>query len=302
MATFVHGRVCPESSLTSQLLGSSNTSSQGSSVSGCIKKVVVKNTACEASTLQQAIDLLCFLIPEREEEKCLPSSKEPRKIRGCSGLRVSTPNKSSVCRGRGPDVSVANAAAALPSWLVVTGAPGQPPKPPASWGSESESRSVVSHPTDCSLPGASVRGVLQARVLEWVAVPCSKHAGGSCQSFICICGCPGSEIISLGNCHMFQILCWDSGTLPTSPTNRRQAVPSWCGCVVGREEDGTVYIRDSTPQWDEGFSPGETHPWEHPPGALRHTTYLVSLSLNNRSEEWASPLHFLDAASKAWSG
>ena len=26
-------------------------------------------------------------------------------------------------------------------------------------------------PIDCSLPGSSVRGILQARTLEWVAVP-----------------------------------------------------------------------------------------------------------------------------------
>ena len=28
-------------------------------------------------------------------------------------------------------------------------------------------------PKDCSLPGSSVRGILQARVLEWVALPSS---------------------------------------------------------------------------------------------------------------------------------
>ena len=26
-------------------------------------------------------------------------------------------------------------------------------------------------PTDCSLPGSSVNGILQARILEWVAIP-----------------------------------------------------------------------------------------------------------------------------------
>ena len=29
-------------------------------------------------------------------------------------------------------------------------------------------------PTDCSLPGSSVNGILQARILEWVAVPSSR--------------------------------------------------------------------------------------------------------------------------------
>ena len=29
-------------------------------------------------------------------------------------------------------------------------------------------------PIDCSLPGSSVHGIFQARVLEWVAMPCSR--------------------------------------------------------------------------------------------------------------------------------
>ena len=39
-------------------------------------------------------------------------------------------------------------------------------------GSESEiaqSHLTVCNPMDCSLPGSSVHGILQARVLEWVA-------------------------------------------------------------------------------------------------------------------------------------
>ena len=29
-------------------------------------------------------------------------------------------------------------------------------------------------PTDCSPPGSSARGILQARILEWVAMPSSR--------------------------------------------------------------------------------------------------------------------------------
>ena len=29
-------------------------------------------------------------------------------------------------------------------------------------------------PMDCNLPGSSLRGILQARILEWVAVPSSR--------------------------------------------------------------------------------------------------------------------------------
>ena len=31
-------------------------------------------------------------------------------------------------------------------------------------------------PMDCSLPGSSIRGILQARVLEWVAISFSRRS------------------------------------------------------------------------------------------------------------------------------
>ena len=38
----------------------------------------------------------------------------------------------------------------------------------------SQSCPTVCDPRDCSLPGTSVHGILQARVLEWVAMPSSR--------------------------------------------------------------------------------------------------------------------------------
>ena len=38
---------------------------------------------------------------------------------------------------------------------------------------------VFLHPLDCSPPGSSVHGILQARILEWVAISFSR---GSSQS------------------------------------------------------------------------------------------------------------------------
>ena len=35
---------------------------------------------------------------------------------------------------------------------------------------------TLCNPVDCSLPGSSVHGILQARILEWVAIP---FPGGS---------------------------------------------------------------------------------------------------------------------------
>ena len=37
-----------------------------------------------------------------------------------------------------------------------------------------QSCQTLCYPVDCSLPGSSVRGILQARILEWVAIPFSR--------------------------------------------------------------------------------------------------------------------------------
>ena len=37
-----------------------------------------------------------------------------------------------------------------------------------------QSSLTLCDPMDCSLPGSSVRGIFQARVLEWVAIPFSR--------------------------------------------------------------------------------------------------------------------------------
>ena len=33
---------------------------------------------------------------------------------------------------------------------------------------------TLSDPMDCSLPGSSIHGIFQARILEWIAVPFSR--------------------------------------------------------------------------------------------------------------------------------
>ena len=38
----------------------------------------------------------------------------------------------------------------------------------------SQSCPTLCDPMDCNLPGSSVHGILQARMLEWVAVPFSR--------------------------------------------------------------------------------------------------------------------------------
>ena len=72
------------------------------------------------------------------------------------------------------------------------------------------SRSVMSDlfdPMDCSLPGSSGHGILQARVLEWVAVPSSR---GSSQPRDWTC-------VSLCCLH------WQAGSLPLAPPGKPRA-------------------------------------------------------------------------------
>ena len=35
---------------------------------------------------------------------------------------------------------------------------------------------TLGNPVDCSLPGSSVHGILQARILEWAAMPSSRES------------------------------------------------------------------------------------------------------------------------------
>ena len=58
-------------------------------------------------------------------------------------------------------------------------------------------------PMDCSLTGSSVHGILQARILEWVAMPFSQGLGIF----------PTQGL----NLHLFCLLRWEVGSLPLAP-------------------------------------------------------------------------------------
>ena len=64
-------------------------------------------------------------------------------------------------------------------------------------------------PVDCSSPGSSVHGLLQARTLEWVATPSSGHLPG-----------PGIEPVSCASPALAD------GFLTTSGTREAQTAPS----------------------------------------------------------------------------
>ena len=62
---------------------------------------------------------------------------------------------------------------------------------------------TLCHPMDCSLPDPSVHGILQARILEWVAMPSSTGSSWprdqTCISYV---SCIGSQVLS-HQCHPF---------------------------------------------------------------------------------------------------
>ena len=46
---------------------------------------------------------------------------------------------------------------------------------------------TLSDPMDCSLPGSSVHGIFQARILEWGAIAFSRYEDSSSQIVYTVC-------------------------------------------------------------------------------------------------------------------
>ena len=70
------------------------------------------------------------------------------------------------------------------------------------------------NPMSCSLSGFSVRGILQARILEWIAAPSSRGSSqprdGTCDSYV---SCFGKWVLfAVKTSHFWSIVCfvqWD---------------------------------------------------------------------------------------------
>ena len=59
-------------------------------------------------------------------------------------------------------------------------------------------------PMDCSPPGSSVHGILQARILEWVAMPSSR----------------GSSPSKGSNRRLLHLLNWEADSVPLAPPGK----------------------------------------------------------------------------------
>jgi len=66
-------------------------------------------------------------------------------------------------------------------------------------------------PVDCSLPGSSVHGILQARTLEWVAIPFSRGSSRP-RDQTCI-SCTGSRFFT--NCATWEVRPLDHQGIPS---------------------------------------------------------------------------------------
>ena len=72
--------------------------------------------------------------------------------------------------------------------------------------------STLCDPMDCSLPGSSVHGILQARILEWVAIPFSRGSSQSRDQTQVSC--------IAGRASPIKQECWKDGAgTPWSPVN-----------------------------------------------------------------------------------
>ena len=72
-------------------------------------------------------------------------------------------------------------------------------------------------PMDCSPLGSSVHGILQARILEWVAIPCSRAS--SYPRY-------GTQVSCLPH--------WQEGSLPLAPPGKPRSDPSGGNSVHSR--------------------------------------------------------------------
>ena len=136
-----------------------------------------------------------------------------------------------------------------------------------------QSCSILCNPMDCSLSGSSGHGILQARILEWVAMPSRDLPH------------PGIEPASLMSPH------WQVGFAPLMPPGSaltilhwwRGKVESWCGRIsflslasFGRET--AMAPHSSTLAW--GI------PWTEEPGGLQ------SMGSRRVGHDWATSLSF----------
>ena len=138
-------------------------------------------------------------------------------------------------------------------------------------------------PYDCSLPGSSVHGILQARILEWVAMP---SFGGSSQ--------PRDWALLLHFLH------WQASSLPLVPSGKpiqpNQILLFWHTFLVAQTVKRLPIMWETwvwSLGWEDPLEKGmATHssilawkiPWTEEPGRLQ------SMGSQRVGHDWATKL------------
>ena len=162
---------------------------------------------------------------------------------------------------------------------------------------------TLGDPKDCSLPGSSIHGIFQARVLEWGAIAFSEH--------------PGQHLVYCISVHTLQFWPLNTSQIPVSQRNRllfKKFHGNWWVELgnerqSGRSSDQPIYKRClwSFPGGLDGKkNPSATQEiwvwslgWEDPleKGMATHSSILTWRILMVR--DWWATVHGV-AKSQAW--
>ena len=121
-----------------------------------------------------------------------------------------------------------------------------------------ESCLTLLHPMDCSLPDSSVHGILQARILEWVAIPFSRRFSWS----------RDQTQVSCTAGRFFTV--WSTGLSTPNSTARasiqihlslRESGYAWSWLDLGKSSEKVMAPHSSTLAWKI--------PWIEEPGRLQ---------------------------------
>ena len=120
---------------------------------------------------------------------------------------------------------------------------------------------TLCNPMDCSPPGSSVHGILQTRILEWVAMLSSR----------------GIFLIQRSNACLLCLLHWQMGSLPLAPPGKPPSLPSllrrWklCPFLLNLNGDWDCFDHwnvEEVTSWDL-LTPGTKIAWTLPIPSLR---------------------------------
>ena len=115
-------------------------------------------------------------------------------------------------------------------------------------------------PMDCSPPGSSVHGILQARILEWVAMPSSRgYSRPRDRTRVSWGSCTAGDSLSLSHrkspCRLVEIA--REPELEVEPNNVTQFLQSHHKTLMHKRVASYVWAKTVTP-WDEIYSCKDT--------------------------------------------